>query len=289
MASTERALTPLGDAQIEHWRTEGFVAVPGFFESREVRALQAGIEELKTAGKFFNVATDGDGDTHVDTKQNLQICPLSFHHPLFRAMPFHPKVRAAAGQLLGDSVYKFQDQAVLKPAGVGSATNWHQDNYYFEVRDTLKGTAMWTAVHDATVANGTIGMVPRSFAALMPHRRDLESDHDRRCFPAEDEKVPIELKAGGVVFFSLGTAHGTGPNTTAKQRAGVAWHFLNDTHVSRELALARPHPTLGFPTFARPGEEGGPYVVGDKYTAGEREYGCNMEDALAAEIDRLQA
>ena len=278
----------LSDQQVERWRTEGFLRVPDFFDAREVRALQAGVEELKDAGKFFNVATEGDGETHLESKQNLQICPLSFHHPLFRAIPFHAKVRQAVARLLGDSVYKFQDQAVLKPPGVGSATNWHQDNYYFEVRDTQKGTAMWTAVHDASVANGTIGMVPRAHHALLPHRRDLESDHDRRCDPPEADAVPIEMKAGGVVFFSLGTPHGTGPNTTAKQRAGVAWHFLNEDHLSPELAIARPHPTLGFPTFAQPGEEGGPYVAGEKYTAGEREYGRNMEDALAEEIERLQ-
>ena len=278
----------LTDDQIDCWRTEGFLRVPDFFDAREVRALQAGVEELKAAGKFFNVATDGDGATHVDTKQNLQICPLSFHHPLFAAMPFHSKVREAVAQLLGDSVYKFQDQAVLKPPGVGSATNWHQDNYYFEVADTLKGTAMWTAVHDASIANGTIGMVPRAHHALLPHRRDPESDHDRRCDPPEADAVRIEMAAGGVVFFCLGTPHGTGPNTTAKQRAGVAWHFLNEAHVSPELAIARPHPTLGFPTFAQAGEKGGPYVVGERYSAGEREYGCNMEAALAAEIERLQ-
>ncbi len=172
---------------------------------------------------------------------------------------------------------------------MGSATSWHQDNYYFEVSDPARGTGMWTAVHEATVANGTIHMVPRSFRALLPHARDLESDHDRRCYPPEADAVPIELPAGGVVFFNLAVPHATGPNATGGQRAGVAWHFLNEAHVSPELAIARPHPTRGFPTFAQPGQEGGPFVAGSKYTAGEREYGCNMEDALAGEIERLQA
>ena len=279
----------LSEAQIQQWRTEGFLPVPDFFSERDVRALQAGVEELKAAGKFFNVATDDDGETHVDTKQNLQICPLSFHHALFRAIPFHAKVRAAVSQLLGDPVYKFQDQLVLKPPRVGSPTNWHQDNYYFEVRDPLKGTAMWTAVHDATVANGTIRMIPRSFEALLPHMRDPESDHDRRCYPLEEDAVPIELPAGGVVFFSLGTPHATGPNETDAQRAGVAWHFLNDGHLSGELASGRPHPTLEYPSYSRPGEAGGPYVSGEKYTAGEQEYGCNMEAVLESETKRLSS
>ena len=40
--------------------------------------------------------------------------------------------------------------------GDGIGTNWHQDNAYFKIRDPMRGTAMWIAAHDATIANGTI-------------------------------------------------------------------------------------------------------------------------------------
>ncbi len=277
----------LSAAQVQHWRSEGYVPVPGFFDTREVRALQAGYQELKAAGTLANIATDFDGETHVETKQNQLICPLSFHHPLYRAIPFHAKVRAAVAQLLTEPIYKFQDAFFVKPAWIGSPTNWHQDNYYFEIRDPVQKTAMWVAITDATADNGALRVIPRSHEALAPHTRDPESDHDRRCYPAEDEAVTAELAAGGVLFFNSGTLHATGPNTTDAERVACIFHFLNDGWVTPELASGRPHPTLGYPSYSRPGEEGGPYVSGTPYTVGKREYGCDMEALLAAEIARL--
>ena len=103
---------------------------------------------------------------------NLQLCPMFPHSPLFRAMPFADKAIAAVQQLIGDPVVLHLDQVFLKPGKQGSGTNWHQDNAYFQIDDPLKGTAMWTAVHDATVANGTIHVIPGSFRTVYPHSRD---------------------------------------------------------------------------------------------------------------------
>ncbi len=245
----------LSAEQVRHWRDEGYVAVADFFDSREVRALQAGYEELRAAGTLMNIATDFDGETHVESKQNQLICPLSFHHPLYRAIPFHPRVRAVVAQLLTEPIYKFQDAFFVKPARVGSRTNWHQDNFYFEIRDPMRGTAMWVAISDATAENGALRIIPRSHEALAPHVRDPESDHDRRCYPPEDDAVAAELAAGGVLFFNSGTLHATGPNTTDGERAACIFHFLNDSWVSPELASGRPHPTRGLvsPTRKRAG------------------------------------
>ena len=89
--------------------------------------------------------------------------------------------------------------------------------------------------------------------------------------------LTAELAAGGVLFFNSGTLHATGPNTTDGERVACIFHFLNDSWVSPELESGRPHPTLGYPSYSRPGDEGGPYVTGAPYTAGGREYGRNME------------
>ena len=67
----------------------------------------------------------------------------------------------------------------------------------------LQGTAMWTAVHDATVANGTIHVIPGSYRIAYQHSRDPYSNHHIRCYPPEDEALAIELPAGGVAFLRL--------------------------------------------------------------------------------------
>src|SRR5690242_18536286 len=149
--------------QISHFKTEGWLAIPDFWTNREVLAMRTELNRLRAEGKLRNVATDGDGKTHSQTKANLQLCPMQPHSNFFQAMPFAPKVAEAVGQLIGEPVVLHLDQVFLKPGRHGAGTNYHQDNAYFKIPDPLKGTALWTAVHDATLANGTMEIVPGSF------------------------------------------------------------------------------------------------------------------------------
>jgi ectoine hydroxylase-related dioxygenase (phytanoyl-CoA dioxygenase family) len=259
--------------QIQQFRTEGWVAVPDFWDEREVAAMRAELERLKRDGLLRNVATDGDGRTHSQSKENLQLCPMSDKSDFFRAMPFAPKVADAVRQLIGDPVLLHLDQVFVKPGRHGAGTNWHQDNAYFQIDDPLKGTALWTAVHEATLANGTMHIIPGSFKERYEHRRDPDSDHHIRCYPPEEKAVPVELPAGGVLFFAYGTAHCTRANTTDRERAGVALHFLN--------ADVNGHAQAGFPLGKRP------YLTGPEATGGEREYGARVAGTWDTEIARV--
>jgi phytanoyl-CoA hydroxylase len=245
--------------QVAHFREHGWLAVEGFWDKDEVLAMRAELERLKEAGKLHNVATEGDGQTRSQSKANLQLCPMAPHSPFFRAMPFAPKVVEAVSQLIGDPVLLHLDQVFLKPARHGAGTNWHQDNAYFKISDPLAGTALWTAVHDANEANGTMRIVPDAFATELEHKRDPDSDHHIRCWPDEEKARLVELKAGGALFFAYGTPHATGANLSDHERAGVALHFLN-ANVSGE-ALG------GFEPGVRPA------LSGPDATGGEREYG----------------
>lgn len=111
------------------------------------------------------------------------------------------------------------------------------------------------AVHDATEANGTIRVVPNSFAEPLEHSRDPMSDHHIRCYPDEAKAEVIELPAGGVAFFCYGTPHATGANTTGRDRCGVAFHFL-----SRDCLTDGMKPL-------------GTELTAPKTTGGEAEYG----------------
>ncbi len=213
--------------QIEQFQAQGYLAIFDFWSAREVIAIQIELERLKTAGALRNVATAGDGITESSAKANLQLCPMFPHSNFFRAMPFAEKLVAAVSQLIGDPVLLHLDQVFLKPGKHGAGTNWHQDNAYFKIPNPLQGVAAWTAVHDAHEANGTMRVIPNSFRELLEHQRDPDSNHHIRCFPEESKAKLIELPAGGVLFFCYGTPHATGANTTDKERAGVALHFLN--------------------------------------------------------------
>tara|TARA_B100000809_G_scaffold263218_1_gene315928 strand:- start:1759 stop:2565 length:807 start_codon:yes stop_codon:yes gene_type:complete len=251
----------LSSIQIDQFATEGYTIVHHFFSKEETVTMCAELDRLVVAGKLRNVSTDGDGATPSDAVMNLQICPLSPSSDIFRALPFAERVREAVRQLIGDEFVLQLDQIFLKPPRHGGGTNWHQDNAYFGIPDPQQGTGMWIALHDATVANGTMRVIPSSFRRVYDHERDPGSDHHVSCVVDEETEaiVPVEVEAGGVLFFNYGTAHCTKANDTDTARAGLALHFLKSEHRALREGW---NPTV---------------LSGPDYSRGENEYGTIME------------
>lgn len=266
-------LYQLPHKKIEQFQTEGYTAIPDFFSAEEVAALVVELERFKHAGLGRNVATDSDGKTHSTTKINYQIIPLNNKSTLMRALPFHPKVVAVIGQLIGTPFVRQLDQIFLKPGRTGAGTDWHTDNAYFKISDPTKGTAIWIALHDATLANGTLHVIPGSYRESFAHERDLTSDHHIHMQADEERAVPIEIPAGGAIFFNYGTAHATKANNTDKERAGLAFHFVRTDYVSENYQW---RPTMV-------------HITGSEATGGEREYGVKVADTWAQEVQQRLA
>ena len=261
----------LTQGQLKRFKTDHFMTIDSFFGRDEVSALQAEMERLKHAGHFRNVATDRDGKTISQTNVNLQLFGMYEFSPLIRALPFESKILEVVSQLIGDPVVFQHDQCFLKPARHGSGTNWHQDNAYATTTtDPVGGVAMWIAVHDATVANGTLQVVPGMATERLKHVRDPESDHHIRCYPDETRAMPCELKAGGVVFFNHGTPHCTRGNATDKDRAGIAIHFVREDCASLILKSSGAHP----------------YLTGARASDGTKEFGVCVAGTWRKEVER---
>ena len=254
--------------QLTGYRADGYTTAPHFFDAREVAAMQAELQRFKDEGLLRNIATAGDGKTVSTTVANLQICPIAPRSELFRALGFADKVVHAISQLIGDPVVWQLDQIFLKPGGHGAGTSWHQDNAYFRIVDRRQGVGMWTAVHAATVANGTMHVIPRGDAELLAHERDGGSDHHIKCVVDESRAVPIELPAGGVLFFNYAVPHCTKGNTTDRERAGLALHFL------REEAVVKPENKIAV-------------VSGPRSTHGVAEFGRDQRGEWNRQVKRL--
>jgi len=261
----------LSAEQIQQFKDEGYLALEGFFDEREVAAMLVELERFQEDGLGHNVATDGDGETHSKTKTNYQIIPLNIKSDLFRALPWCPKVKSTVSHLIGDPYLRHLDQIFLKPPKVGAGTSWHTDNGYFKISDPSKGTGMWIAMHDANIENGTMHIVPGGFKETFEHERDPNSDHHITCHPDESKAIPIELKAGGVLFFNYGTPHCTKQNNSDKTRAGCAYHFLRIDYIPGRYNWKELPPVL----------------TGPEATGGEKEYGVKIEGTWEDEVSKL--
>lgn len=233
--------------QISEFQDRGFILVPDFLTPDQTKALQGEVARLQAEGKLHNVSTDGDGKTHSDKVQNLQICPVSPHSELIHAIAYNEKVTTVVEELIGGPVRHILDQIFLKPAQHGAGTNWHQDNGYFKVEDPTKGVGMWIAVHAANIQNGTMHMAPGLQLTQLPHYRDPFSDHHIRCDVDESLEVACELPAGGAVFFGFGVPHCTKANRSDGDRAGLAFHFINDAHPTNDGHIHASKPLVTGP------------------------------------------
>jgi len=261
-------------SQIHQYRTKGWVAVDNIFTPEEATALRGALVNLVQTGHLANVSTDGDGVTHSEIARSLQLCPLSPHAPIFKLLPFHPKVAEVIHQLLCDSEEEsaccYLSQTFWKPAKAGEGTSWHQDNAYFEVPKANKGCGMWIPVHDAFFENGTFQVID-STKDILPHEREPNSDHHITCKDSVDNADAniVPMNAGGAIFFDFNAPHKTGANITDDPRAAIAFHFLN----MKEFKFR------AFP-LPEDAEYITPVMCGPDNTFGEKEYGVKVWDDM---------
>ncbi|MGH7145217.1 MAG: phytanoyl-CoA dioxygenase family protein [Planctomycetota bacterium] len=154
--------------------------------------------ELETWVRKFSFPTEGD--------------------PAWGMLAQHPRLLPLIEGLLGPGPILFGDMALCKPARIGVAKPWHQDHAYFCYEPIGAGVDVWIALEDATVENGCMQVLPgghRLGPKKHVHRDDCEIEAGRMDI---SRAVPAELKAGGVLLFSVMLPHFTPPNTSSYSR-----------------------------------------------------------------------
>ena len=157
-------------------------------------------------------------------------------HPTFQKLVAHPRIQGFMGDLIGQETILKDVMALSKPPFIGSEKPWHQDNAYFNYLPLeLLGTA-WIALDDTTVDNGCMHLLPGQHArgALRHHHTiDCEILADRI---EPEQAVPVELKAGGVLFFSAMLPHQTPPNISPLRRRALQFQYrgVDTRQVSKE-------------------------------------------------------
>jgi ectoine hydroxylase-related dioxygenase (phytanoyl-CoA dioxygenase family) len=121
---------------------------------------------------------------------------------------------------LGDDVFLFYEQYVVKAAEKGGKFSWHQDSGYVGHPNHKPYLTCWVTLDDVSEENGTVYLLPYDRAGtrdFVRHRRDEESGDNVGYF-GDDPGLPIIAPAGSIACFSSTVFHRSGPNTTDKMR-----------------------------------------------------------------------
>ena len=205
--------------ELAFYREHGYLTLPGLLDAAAVAALRADVMAV--------MDVMGLGQSKLrQTNQYLRGSHLD-------RFVNSPTARALAGVMMAGEARMYLPFTAVKSAAGGDRFEYHQDNQYTR----LDGPAVniWFALDDMTPENGCLYIVPGShrFGTLesLPSR---DGDGHRAIDVAEDQPLPIRLRAGDAVAFHRLAVHGSGRNTTERHRVAYALqYFRTDTRALR--------------------------------------------------------
>jgi ectoine hydroxylase-related dioxygenase (phytanoyl-CoA dioxygenase family) len=139
--------------------------------------------------------------------------------PEVRRFLFSDLMAEVARTALGDTVYLFNEQYVVKAAERGMRFGWHQDSGFIDYPHAPYLTC-WIPLDDVSEANGTVYLLSYVRAGtrdVVPHVRDEETN-DMIGYSGDDAGDPVVVRAGSIACFSSTVFHRSGPNTTEHMR-----------------------------------------------------------------------
>ena len=147
--------------------------------------------------------------------------------PRIRRFLFSELMAQIARTALGDTVYLFNEQYVVKAAERGMRFGWHQDSGFIGYPHPPYLTC-WIALDDVSEANGTVHLLPYARAGtrdVVAHVRDEETN-DMIGYSGADPGDPVIVRAGSIAYrCSPRTAHDRGTSPNRSSSTGSAGRF----------------------------------------------------------------
>jgi phytanoyl-CoA hydroxylase len=234
----------LSEAQVRHFREQGWLAIAGVFSGEEVETAAVALSDF-IQGRIV----PRDGRTHVQEEPALRLADgtpapetpearelrvrkvfdFTHHDERLQQLTMQPRLRAMLEPLIGPDSRLIQDMALLKPPRTGSEKPWHQDTAYFDWLPLGGIVGCWIALDPATVENGCMQVIPGTHT-----EGPVAHFHHRDCQIADERvqvarAIAIPLGPGGVLFFSGLLHHGTPPNYTPERRRALQFHYAAAT------------------------------------------------------------
>ena len=276
--------TVVKQEQVEFYVDNGYLAVSNLLDGAELDELKTDIVHLARGGypnRTIQPVPDELSDAEVLSKI-LAIHQPHFVSPVMEKYTRHAKISGVLSQITGahlahwsGNVKCMQSMLFIKPPGY-QGQSWHQDENYIPTRDrSLIGA--WIAIDDAHVENGCMWVIPGSQRPgyLYPTRRhgnpeEFDTHDEMATGFDESPQIPVEVKAGSVVFFNGYLLHQSLRNRTEDSYRRVLvnhylssesllpWVKMSDEQPVARVDVRRVIPVAGVDPYAWKGYEKSP-------------------------------
>ncbi len=224
--------TTLTDAQVAHYRDQGFVYIPGLLSPEEVAELKTAVLESVAAMGRRKVAGGGakleEGESFYDRvfTQRLNLWRIN---PTIKRYMLSPEIGRMLCALEGAPGYRvWHDQTLIKEP-YGNPTAWHLDTPYWSF-SSRQALSIWIALEDATLENGCMWFVPGTHRLARFDNVGIGQNLGDlfKVYPemAAIDPVAVPMRAGDCSFHNGLTAHGAGANMTRRRRIAMTCAYM---------------------------------------------------------------
>ena len=223
-------------AQLKHYDEQGYVLFPSLIDRATVAELQRAVDAMveHRIGSFSYEPSDPSLIQRINGTEQCS--------PAFQRLLRNEALCGAIAQLIGPSFRHSSVKLNFKPAGVGSAVEWHQDwAFYPHTNGSVLAAGIF--IDDIDGSNGPTMVVPAS------HRGPIFDHHTNGAFVGGMEAdcgcdfasaVQLTGPAGSVSMHHVRQVHGSDHNRSTRDRRII---FI-------ECMAADAWPLLTCPEFA---------------------------------------
>ncbi len=225
----------LSAEQIEAFRADGFIRLPGVFSAELLDHFRTRIADVVQAEDPNELPLR---ERSAYAQAFIQITNLWARHDEVRPFSLNRRCARIATELLGcTGVRMWHDQALFKEAG-GGITPWHVDQFFWPMSSYLSVTA-WIPLQPTPVEAGALQFavgtqhVDHGRAYGISERGEEEIAASLAAARAEVVAEPYEL--GDVSFHYGFSFHRAEPNRTDTTRAAMTMIYMD-----QDMRVAEP-------------------------------------------------
>ena len=216
----------LSDEQIDAYRRDGYVSLPGVIDAGRIAKLRAVTGRFVDRSRAISASDnlfDLDPTHCAQTPTLRRIKNPADNDPLYRWVAFESPIPDIVAELIGPDVKFHHSKLNLKGGRVGAPVEWHQDAaFYPHSNDDV--LAVGLLLDDATAENGCLVVLPGSHRERVHEHYDgggrfigRMREEDIGRFDARKGQL-LELPAGSIHIHHYRLIHWSAPNTSADDR-----------------------------------------------------------------------
>lgn len=232
-------LTHFGEEQHQQFMEQGYLSLGHLLDPAALAALQQRIDDIMlgkipyptmrfqldgTTGEYKNLPPDSPG--HKGATLNYRRITGLEQDPLFLALIQHPVIRQLTQRYIGEDVSIFRAMFMNKPAHHGTVLPWHQDIGEGWGLDRNPIITIWTALDEATAANGCMQIVPGSHKLGVLNPQHFVTEADQARYTQEKDVVDLAVAAGEAILLHNFLLHRSGVNRTSIPRRAFSVAYM---------------------------------------------------------------